>query len=89
MGEYIILHIRSNYIVDKYNYIIVSKGNILVTGDQIMEDYVSTIAVTLSAEMAPVSTVVVWHIGRYGDVTADSLTFPVNGISRNKVNIPY
>ncbi|KAK9732382.1 Alpha-2-macroglobulin family [Popillia japonica] len=87
VGEYIILHIRSNYIVDKYNYIIVSKGNILVTGDQIMEDYVSTIAVTLSAEMAPVSTVVVWHIGRYGDVTADSLTFPVNGISRNKFTV--
>ncbi|KAI4466576.1 macroglobulin / complement [Holotrichia oblita] len=87
VGEYIILHVRSNYIIDRYNYVIVSKGNMLVTGDQIMEDYVSTIAVTLSPEMAPVSTVVVWHIGRYGDVTVDSLTFPVNGISRNKFQV--
>lgn len=51
-----------------------------------MEDFVSTIAVTLSAEMAPVCTVVVWHISRYGDVTVDSLTFPVDGLSRNKVS---
>lgn len=44
-------------------------------------------AVTLSAEMAPVATIVVWHVELNGDVTADSLTFPVNGISRNKVCI--
>lgn len=86
VGEYIILHVRSNYYIEKFNYVVISKGTILVTGDQVMEDYVSTMAVTLSAEMAPVSTVVVWHISRYGDVTTDSLTFPVNGISRNKVN---
>lgn len=52
-----------------------------------MQDYVYTMAVTLSAEMAPVATVVVWHTGKYGDVTADSLTFPVNGISRNKFTV--
>jgi hypothetical protein len=36
--------------------------------------------------MAPVATVVVYHVGRYGDIVADSLTFPVNGISRNNVS---
>lgn len=50
-----------------------------------MEDSITTMAIPLSADMAPVATIVVWSIGRYGDVTADSLTFPVNGISRNKV----
>lgn len=52
-----------------------------------MQDYIYTMAVTLSAEMAPVATIVVWHTGKYGEVTADSLTFPVNGISRNKVRV--
>lgn len=85
VGEYIIFHIRSNYYVEKYNWLIISKGIVLLTGDEVMEDSVSTIAVPLSAEMAPAATVVVWHVMQNGDVTADSLTFPINGISRNKV----
>ncbi|XP_017785160.1 PREDICTED: CD109 antigen isoform X2 [Nicrophorus vespilloides] len=87
VGEYIILHIRSNYYVPRFNYMIVAKGIVLLTGDEVMEDSVATMAVTLSAEMAPVATVVVWHVGKYGEVTADSLTFPVNGISRNHFSV--
>lgn len=87
VGEYIILHVRSNYYVERFNYLIMSKGIVLLTGDKDMKDNVYTMAVTLSAEMAPVATVVIWHTGRYGDVTADSLTFPVNGISRNKFSV--
>lgn len=52
-----------------------------------MGDYVSTMAIALSAEMAPMATIVVWHVGKYGDLQVDSLTFPVNGISRNKVRL--
>ena len=77
---------KSNYYVDKYNYLIISKGVIITIDEESMEDTISTLAITLSADMAPVATVVVWHVAQYGDVTADSLTFPVNGISRNKVN---
>ncbi|KAF5280329.1 hypothetical protein FQR65_LT03138 [Abscondita terminalis] len=87
VGQYIILHIRSNYYVERFNYLIISKGIVLLTGDKDMKENVYTMAVTLSAEMAPVATVVVWHTGKYGDVTADSLTFPVNGISRNKFSV--
>ncbi|CAG9820933.1 unnamed protein product [Phaedon cochleariae] len=87
VGEYMIFHIRSNYFIEKYNYLIISKGIVLLTGDQDMGDYVSTMAIALSAEMAPVATIVVWHVGRYGDLQVDSLTFPVNGISRNKFKV--
>ncbi|XP_022908255.2 CD109 antigen [Onthophagus taurus] len=87
VGEYIIFHVRSNFYIDKYSYLVISKGTILITGDEVMQDFVNTIAITLSAEMAPVATVVVWYVGRYGDVVADSLTFPVNGISRNKFQV--
>lgn len=80
-----IFHIRSNYYIEKFSYLIISKGIILLTGDQDMGDYVSTMAIALSAEMAPVATIVAWHVGHNGDLTVDSLTFPVNGISRNKV----
>lgn len=87
VGEFIIFHIRANYYIEKFNYLIISKGSVLLTGDEVMESSICTMAVTLSAEMAPVATIVVWHVERNGDVTADSLTFPVNGISRNKVLI--
>lgn len=85
VGEYMIFHIRSNYFIEKFNYLIIAKGIVLLTGDQDMNDFVSTMSIALSAEMAPVATMVVWHIGKYGELTVDSLTFPVNGISRNKV----
>ncbi|CAH2004526.1 unnamed protein product [Acanthoscelides obtectus] len=82
-----IFHIRSNYYIDKFSYLIISKGIVLLTGDQDMNDFVSTMAIVLSAEMAPVATIVVWHVGKHGDVEVDSLTFPVNGISRNKFKV--
>lgn len=65
---------------------LVAKGIVLACGDQDMSDYISTMSIPLSAEMAPVATIIVWHLGTYGEVAVDSLTFPVNGISRNKVS---
>jgi len=82
-----IFHIRSNYYIERFNYLIIAKGIVLVTGDEDMNDFVSTMSIVLSAEMAPTATMVVWHVGRYGDLTVDSLTFPVNGISRNKFQV--
>ncbi|XP_076260328.1 macroglobulin complement-related isoform X2 [Rhynchophorus ferrugineus] len=87
VGEFVIFHIRSNYFIDKFSYLIVAKGIVLVTGDQDMVDFVNTMSIALSAEMAPIATIVVWHVGRYGELTVDSLTFPVNGISRNKFKV--
>lgn len=63
-----------------------SKGIVLHSTQEIMTNNIRTFAVTLSAEMAPAATVIVWTLARHGDVIADSLTFPVNGISRNNVN---
>ncbi|EFA07485.1 CD109 antigen [Tribolium castaneum] len=87
VGANMIFHIKSNFFIRKFNYMIVAKGIVLVSSDQDMFDYISTMAVTLSAEMAPVATIIVWHLGQYGEVTVDSLTFPVNGISRNKFKV--
>ncbi|XP_045471389.1 CD109 antigen [Harmonia axyridis] len=87
VGEFMIFHIRSNYYISSFQYLIISKGIVLLADTQDMNDFVSTLAIGLSAEMAPVATMVVWHVNRYGYVTVDSLTFPVNGISRNKFQV--
>lgn len=66
---------------------IISKGIILLSGQQKMTSSIKTFAVTLSAEMAPTATVVVYDLARSTEVVADSLTFPVDGISRDRVRL--
>nr|CAD7430447.1 unnamed protein product [Timema monikensis] len=87
VGEYIIFHVQSNFYLEYFYFVIMSKGIVLLADQQEMQSTIRTFAITLSAEMAPVATVVVYHVGRYGDVVADSLTFPVNGISRNNFTV--
>lgn len=72
--------------METFSYVIVSKGIILVASQETTTSSVYTFSVTLSAEMAPSATIVIYHVGKFGDVLADSLTFPVNGISRNNVS---
>lgn len=87
MGEYVILHVQSNFFLDSFNYVVMSKGIILLAGQEAMQNSIRTFAITLSAEMAPAATVLVYHIDRRSQVIADSLTFPVNGVSRNNVSL--
>ncbi|XP_034475080.1 CD109 antigen [Drosophila innubila] len=87
VGEYIIFHIRTNFFLEEFNYLIMSKGVILINDRETITEGIRTIAVVLSAEMAPMATLVVWKITQQGQVVADSLTFPVNGISRNNFTV--
>lgn len=87
VGEYIVFHVQSNFFIEHFNYLVMSKGSILITGQETIYHGIKTMSVTLSAEMAPVATVVVWHVGKFGQIVADSLTFPVNGISRNNFTV--
>lgn len=52
-----------------------------------LQEGVRTFAVAVSAEMSPVATLVLWTHQRRAIVLADSLTFPVNGLTRNNVSI--
>ncbi|XP_037809897.1 CD109 antigen [Lucilia sericata] len=87
VGEYIIFHIRTNFFLEEFHYLIMSKGVILMNDRETITEGIKTIAVVLSAEMAPVATIVVWKITQQGQIVADSLTFPVNGISRNNFTV--
>jgi hypothetical protein len=87
VGEYIIFHVRANYYVKLFSYVIISKGMILITGREEMTSSIKTFAVSLSPEMAPTSTILIYDIARGGEVITDSLTFPVDGISRNNFTV--
>ncbi|XP_037909514.1 CD109 antigen [Hermetia illucens] len=87
VGEYIVFHIRSNFFIETFNYLIISKGIVLLNGQETIHEGTRTMAITLSSEMAPVSTIVVWKITTKGQIVVDSLSFPVNGISRNNFTV--
>ncbi|XP_013776899.1 CD109 antigen-like isoform X2 [Limulus polyphemus] len=87
VGEYIILHVRADYFVENFSYLVISKGIILLASLEQMSSSIKTFAVALSPEMAPSATVVVYDIAREGEVIVDSLTFPVDGVSRNNFTI--
>lgn len=87
VGHYIIFHVRANYYVKLFNFIVMSKGIILVTGREEMTSMLKTFSFTISSEMAPTATIIVYDIVPGGEVIADSLTFPVDGISRNNFTV--
>lgn len=87
VGEYLILHVQTNFYIDAFNYLIMSKGTVILSGQDIMQHNIRTFSIPLSPEMAPVATAVVYYVGHKGEVVADSLTIPVNGISRNNFTV--
>ncbi|CAO1404502.1 unnamed protein product [Diamesa hyperborea] len=87
VGEYIVFHIESNFFMETFHYMVMAKGTILLTGVETIKHGIKTMSVTLSAEMAPVATMVVWNVGQFGQIVADTITFPVNGISRNNFTV--
>ena len=83
VGNYIIFHVRANYYVKLFSYMVVSKGIILMAGREEMTSMLKTFSFSVSSEMAPTSTIIVYDIVPGGEVITDSLTFSVDGISRN------
>lgn len=83
------LHVRSNYFVEQFSYLVVSKGMVLLSGHEVMQSSsIRTMAISLSAEMAPAATVIVFDVlKREGRIIADSLTFPVDAISKDKFTV--
>jgi CD109 antigen len=71
--------------MDRFTFLIMSKGVILLSGSETMDATLRTFAIPVSPEMAPAATIVVYHVTKYMEVVADSMTYPCNGISRNNV----
>lgn len=70
---------------------VTSKGLLLYSNQEYMDDStgatVRTFSLPVSAEMAPTFRVVVYHVTEDGEVLADSIALPVDGISSGSVSI--
>ncbi|XP_076046263.1 CD109 antigen-like [Oratosquilla oratoria] len=88
VGQFAVFHIRSNFNVKSFHYMIVAKEMILYAGLEEMEtehrSSVKTISVPVSSEMAPAFKIVVYTVTQHNEVIADALTVPVDGISSLK-----
>lgn len=87
VSNYIVLHVRANYYVKLFSYVVVSKGIVLLTGREEMSSMLKTFTLTVSSEMSPTATILVYDILPGGEVATDSLTFPVDGITRNNFTV--
>ena len=89
-GEYGIFHVYANFYMKSFKYIVVSKGNILVTGEELVTGMlrsVTTFSVSLSPEMSPSCNIIVYHITSDGEIVADSVSLPIQGINRAKLTL--
>ncbi|KAF2362679.1 Alpha-macroglobulin complement component [Trinorchestia longiramus] len=87
VGEYIILHVRSNFYMESFRYLLLNKGLIVEAGQQKMEASLRTFPLALDASLAGSAIVIVYWTGRGGALVADSLTFPVNAVTRETVGL--
>ncbi|XP_042871742.1 CD109 antigen-like [Penaeus japonicus] len=87
VGEYVILHVRSNFYLEKFRYILLSKGMVIEAGQQSMEASLKTFPLPLTPELAGLATVAIFAAGRDGDLVADALTFPVDALTRKGLDV--
>ncbi|KAG1649942.1 CD109 antigen [Nymphon striatum] len=87
VGEYAVFHLRTNFHIDSFHYVVMSKGIIQSSATESVEGYnkiIHSFAVPVSPAMSPSATLVVYTIFN-NEVISDSVTVPVNGISRNLI----
>ncbi|XP_067144276.1 CD109 antigen-like [Centruroides vittatus] len=84
-GEFAVFHVRSDFHLKSFNYLVVSKGIILQMGSEKVAGLVksiTTFVVPVSPEMAPSLSVLVYHVTNDGQLVADSMILPVNAVNR-------
>ncbi|KAK3858623.1 hypothetical protein Pcinc_035182 [Petrolisthes cinctipes] len=91
VGEFVVFHVRSNFNMESFNYLVMAKEMILYAGQEVLDRTsrasVKTMSVPVSSAMAPAFRIFVYHITQNYEIISDSLTIPVDGISRHKVKL--
>ena len=89
VSENAIFHLRANFAFNSFSFSVVSKG-LLVHGEQQTRPHdvrLVTFSVPVSTEMAPTFKLVASILSPAGELIADSVTVPVVGLNRYKINV--
>uniref|UniRef100_A0A0P4XT60 Macroglobulin complement-related protein n=1 Tax=Daphnia magna TaxID=35525 RepID=A0A0P4XT60_9CRUS len=89
LGENAVIHLRSNFGLQVYSYVVVSKGLVVygATGSHPHPTKLLTFSVPVSSEMAPTFKLVAMVVSPAGELLADSVTIPVHSFNRFTVNV--
>ena len=88
IGQYVVFHVKTNFPVDHFDWIIISKNLILNSGREQGSDIFShtiTFSVVVSSEMAPGFHILVYTKSTEDYLLSDSAYYPVNAINRHKI----
>ena len=88
VGEYVVFTVKTNFPLEHYDWIIISKNLILNSGREHggqTEKLTSTFSVVVSSEMAPGFHILVYGVTADDYVVTDSAYFPVQAINRHKI----
>ncbi|XP_066991727.2 CD109 antigen isoform X2 [Anabrus simplex] len=89
-GEFAVFHVKTNFVISSFQYVIISKGLLLYAGEESVNDAtptITTFAVPVSVGMTPAFRVVVYHITRQGEIVADSVLMAVDGFTQYKISL--
>ena len=89
IGQYIIFHVKSNFPLEHFDWIIVAKNLILNSGREIAPDIFSntiTFSLVVSSDMAPGFHIIVYTKTNEDFLLSDSAFYPVNAINRHKIH---
>ena len=91
VGEFAIFHVRANYHPESFHYLVMAKEILLYSSLSVFDasegGSVKTLSIPVSAEMAPSFKLVVYDMAQHYEMIADSITVPVDGISRHNVTL--
>uniref|UniRef100_A0A0P5S381 Macroglobulin complement-related protein n=1 Tax=Daphnia magna TaxID=35525 RepID=A0A0P5S381_9CRUS len=89
LGENAVIHLRSNFGLQVYSYVVVSKGLVVygATESHPHPTKLLTFSVPVSSEMAPTFKLVAMVVSPAGELLADSVTIPVHSFNRFTVNV--
>lgn len=88
VGEYVVFHVKSNFALTYFDWMIVSKNLILKSGREYASDIhavVTTFSVVVSSEMAPGFHIIIYTATVDDYLLSDSSYFPVQAINRHKM----
>ncbi len=78
IGGSIILHVRSNFVLEDFHCVVTSMGKLLTTRLISMGNAkLKTFDELVTFKMAPEATFLIWHVDTWGNLVSASLTVSV------------
>ncbi len=88
VGEYVVFHVKSNFALPYFDWMVVSKNIVLKTGRELASDIhpvTTTFSVVVSSEMAPGFHIIIYTATPDDYLLSDSAYFPVQAINRHRI----